>query len=220
MLKVVVYDGGYGGELFSDKLEESLPILEVVRVIDWRNAEKIQASIRSARKAAKEALRPYIGKVDLIIFANYLLASTSLRHFRRKYKNQKFAGLTPPKPAGHQEREIIILTTKALTHTVNYHNYLFRLNRKNKTMTLDTWPAKIDDGELEESEIYETLVPMLGEKPYLDKELVLACSQFSDTTDTLRGLFGKNLKIYDGFDDAITGICKTLKIRGRAGKKN
>ena len=99
MLKVVVYDGGYGGELFADYLEENLPIVEVIRVIDWRNASAITKSARSARRTAKAALSPYLGQVDLIIFANHLLSITGLRYFRRHYPNQKFLGLhlEPPR---------------------------------------------------------------------------------------------------------------------------
>ena len=39
MLKVVVFDSGFGGELFADYFEEEMPVVEIVRVIDWRNAE-------------------------------------------------------------------------------------------------------------------------------------------------------------------------------------
>ena len=88
MIKVIVFDSGYGGELFADLLEESIPILEVIRVIDWRNADKILSSAKTARKIAETALRPYLGKVDLIIFANYLLTITSLKYFSHKYKEQ------------------------------------------------------------------------------------------------------------------------------------
>ena len=34
MLKIVVFDGGYGGEFFADKLKEELPVVEIIRVID------------------------------------------------------------------------------------------------------------------------------------------------------------------------------------------
>ena len=72
MLKIVIFDSGYGGEFFADRLEETFPIVEVIRVINWREAEKILMSPRTAREVAEESLRPYIGKVDLIIFAKLL----------------------------------------------------------------------------------------------------------------------------------------------------
>ena len=76
MLKVVVFDNGYGGEFFADLLKEELPVIEIIRVIDWRHAKEIQESPRKARQLAKDALRPYIGRVDLIIFARQAPFST------------------------------------------------------------------------------------------------------------------------------------------------
>lgn len=97
MLKVVVFDSGYGGELFADYLQENLPILQVVRVIDWRNSSIINTKYKEARKITESALLPYINKVDLIIFANHLLSVTSLKYFKRKYPYQKFIGIEFPR---------------------------------------------------------------------------------------------------------------------------
>lgn len=218
MLKVVVYDSGYGGEFFADRLEEELPIIEIIRVIDWRNADKIQNSPKEARKIARADLRPYIGRVDLIILANHLLTLTSLKFFRRKYKNQRFVGLNLKKPLSPPKKDTIILTTKPVTKTVNYYNFILHLKKRVKTYALDSWPLKIDNGELTEQEIRETL------SDYLDRdskyqEVFLACSQFCELAPTLRELFGHNVKIHDGFDDAYREICRTLRIRGSA-KKN
>ena len=220
MLKIAVFDGGYGGEFFADRLEEVLPIVEVIRVIDWRNAEKILLSSRHARKAAEAALRPYIGNVDLIIFANHLLSITSLRYFKRKYKHQKFVGFDLKKPDSFKDYDVLILTTKAVARTINYYNYIMRLKRKNCTLTLDEWPSKIDDGELSEAEIYDTLRVLLIGKNIRPNEIVLACSQFDDIKEEIRKTLGQNLKIYDSFDDTIRKACKVLKLRGRTGKKS
>ena len=218
MLKIAVFDSGYGGELFSDYLKENLPIIDVIRVIDWRNADKITSNSKSARKVAETALRPYINKVDLIIFANYLLTTTSLKYFKRKYQAQKFIGLPLNPPDKPTKRDILILTTKALAKTINYHNFLFRIKNKTKTLTLDSWPAKIDDGELTKKEIDSTLesASIYSSQP---KDIILACSQFSDIKTELRDYFSGNIKIYDSFDYTLRQACKILKIRGGIGKR-
>ena len=136
MFKVVVFDGGYGGELFADRLKEELPIIEVIRVIDWRNADRLLYSAKSARKVAKEALLPYIGRVDLIILANHLLTLTSLKYFERKFKEQKFIGFNLKMPNDLSNADALILTTRAVSKTINYYNYLFRLKRNSKTLVL------------------------------------------------------------------------------------
>ena len=218
MLKIVVFDGGFGGELFADKLEEALPVVEVIRVIDWRNAEALVIKARSARQVAEKALGPYLGKVDLIVLANHLLTVTSLRYFRRKYPKQKFIGLPIEEPKRPIKREILILTTRAVARTFNYRHFVWKLRIKSKTLALDTWPAKIDDGELTGAEIVKTLesVAVMREKPM---DIILACAQFSDIKDELSEYFKSNVKVYDSFDTTIREICRVLKIRGGVGRK-
>ena len=220
MLKIVVFDSGYGGEFFADCLAEELPIVEILRVINWREADKILLSPHTARKVAIESLRPYIGKVDLIIFANYLLSLTSLKYFQRKFKNQKFLGLSLKDPDTFIKQDTLILSTKAVTKTISYGNFVFRLKRDVKTLNLDSWPAKIDDGELNFTEIRQTLDKFLIKFPkFRPSEVILASSQFNDIKKELKKFFGQSLKIYDGFDDTIRRVSKTLNIRGRVGKK-
>lgn len=219
MIKVVVFDGGYGGEFFADKLRDELPVVEVIRVIDWRNAEKILASPKSARKVAIQALRPYIGNVDLIILANHLLSLTSLNFFRRKFKNQKFLGFELKKPDTFIKRNVLVMTTRAVSKTISYRRFIFCIHRKTKTLTLDSWPAKIDDGELSEDEIKLTISKFLLKENFEPEEVILACSQFEDVKNEIKQILGQRLKIYDSFDDAFRQTCKLLRIRGGTGKK-
>ena len=218
MLKVVIFDSGYGGELFADLLEEVIPVVEIIRVIDWRNADEILKSAKSARKVAEKAIAPYIGKVDLIVFANYLLSVTSLKYFNHKYKNQKFIGLEFKKPDTFIKKDLIILTTEAVARTRAYRRFVFHLDRKVKTVTLDAWPSMIDDGELSDQEIHMTLEQSVSDGRVRPEEMILACSQFNDIKSELKNVFNPKLRIYDGFNDAIREVCKILKIRGSLSK--
>ncbi len=216
MLKVVVFDGGFGGELFADLLEEEVPIIEVTRVIDWRHAEALNSGMRMARQVAEKALAPYFGKVDLIVLANHLLAMTSLKYFRKKYPGQKFLGVKMELPE-KRRRECLVLTTGAMTHTLIYWNYVHRLRARTKTLRLDAWPGMIDDGVLSAKEISTTLE--LEEVSRQPKDIVLGCTTFRDIERELRGYFRGQVKVYDGFDEALNATCKMLKIRGGLGKK-
>ncbi len=220
MLKVVVFDGGYGGEFFADRLQEDLPVLEIIRVIDWRHADEILKNPRRARRVAERALRPYIDKADLIILANHLLTMTSLRYFRRKYKQQKFIGLKLKKPDSFIKRDVLIMTTTAVTRTIKYYNFLFRARRRTKTLCLDSWPNKIDDGELTEVEIRNTLEDFSKKRRFFPGEVVLGCAQFEDVKAEIKNVLGANLKIYDSYDEAVRGVCQMLKIRGGTGRKS
>ena len=212
MLKVVVFDSGYGGELFADYLEEELPILEVIRVIDWRNADQILKSPKSARKAAEKALKPYINKVELIIFANYLLSTTSINYFRRKYKDQAFIGLEL-NGNGTTNKTTLVLTTSAIARTFSYFRFLHQV--KAKTIILDDWPALIDDGELTNHKIRRDLKMLLPQNNnFIPEQIILGCSQFADLKSEFIKFFGHNIKIIDGFEPTLREACQTLKLRG------
>lgn len=213
MLKIVIFDSGYGGELFADYLEQELPIIDIVRVIDWRHAIEIQQNAKLARKFAEEALRPYLGKANLIIFANYLLSITSLKYFRRKYKDQAFIGINFYHPCNFHCRTAIITTgAVAKTFTCKY----FAHQIKAEIHTLDDWPILIDDGELGHAKIRRDLAPVKASKP---TQLILACSQFADLENELRKILGHNTKIINNFDQTTRDICRILKIRGSLKKQ-
>ena len=216
MLKVVVFDSGYGGELFADLLEREMPVLEVIRVIAWRDARALSQHARSARRVAEAVLEPYLGQVDLIIFANHLLSFTSLRYFRRRYPDQKFLGLSLEPPATTVKRDYLILTTKAVTKTFHYCHYVFHLPAAAKTLKLDNWLDLIDDGELDASEIATTLEnkAIFRNQP---RDIVLACASFTDIKPELSRYFNRRVKIYDSFDRALKSTCQILNIRGATG---
>lgn len=215
MLKVVVFDSGYGGELFADYLGEEIPTLEIIRVIDWRNAEALQENANKARKVTEEALKPYLYKVDLIVIANYLVSVTSLNYFKRKYKHQKFVGLNFANSDLIAGRETAILSTKALAKTLSYKLYIKKHNIK--SFTFDDWPILIDDGELGNAKLHRDLKPAKDLKP---SQLILACGQFTDLKPELKRFFGHNTKIIDNFDEALRDVCLSLKLRGALKKKD
>ena len=220
MLKIAVFDSGYGGEIFADRLEQELPVVEVIRVIDWRHAEDIQSSPRCARKCAELALRSYIGKVDLIIFANHLLSVTSLKYFKRKYKNQHFLGLELELPCSFTQKDILILATKALTRTLAYRQFLSQLRPSHvKTLVPESWPLKIDDGELKPAEVLEVFQRTVLKNNFHPTEIVIACSQFNDITPTIQQILGRSVKFCDGTREVFSDIYKILRIRGRGKKR-
>ena len=215
MKKIVVFDSGFGGDLFADYLEGELPVFEITRVIDWRHSVEFIKNKYQARHAARAALAPHIGKADVIFFANYLLSATSLKYFRRKYKNQQFAGFSFNKPNRIRAKTALILTTKALDKTFTLHLFNYRLGLDTKILDCDHWVQLIDDGELTEDRVRQDLSVIQDFHPQL---IILGCTQFVDIKPTLRNIFGSRIIIEDGYNSAIKNLCKELKLRGLAGK--
>ena len=216
MPKIVIFDSGFGGELFADRVEDLFPNLEVIRVIDWRHSDQYLKNRYAARKAAKIALQPYMNKVNVIVFANHLL-SVNLRYFRHHYRRQKFSGFDFSWPercrAKYKPQNALILTTKATQATLDYHLFKFKKSDINiKTVICDHWIDKIDDGELAESEIVDFLAK--NTRNFHPQIVILACTQLADIKPALRKFFGPFVAIEDGYYCALKNLCQTLSCRG------
>ncbi len=95
MLKVVVYDSGWGEECVANYLRKELPIMEVEQVgrrnaiwydrpEEWNGREAILEAIR--------VLTPYIGKCDAIVLGGYA-SSLMIEVLRREFPGQNFVGM-------------------------------------------------------------------------------------------------------------------------------
>lgn len=117
MLKVVVFDGGWGGELVADYLEAELNIVEVVRVIDWRGnySEKTDNELY---ENIEPILRDYVGKCDLIVLGGHTV-SRVLTRLRKRYPRQLFAGMNENikknvRLGTRMFRRVTVLTSRAI----------------------------------------------------------------------------------------------------------
>lgn len=92
MLKVVVFDGGCGGEIVAEFLAAELNIVEIIPVIDAENAPYEEKTLTEVCLYTERALQEYLGKVDLIVLGGYTTshAKTYLSH---KYPRQKFVAM-------------------------------------------------------------------------------------------------------------------------------
>lgn len=92
MLKIVVFDSGWGGELVANFLEEELNTVEIVRVIDWPNAPYCNREAEEICALVDDGLFGYIGGVDLIVLGGYAV-SMALDFMCEKYPEQRFVGM-------------------------------------------------------------------------------------------------------------------------------
>lgn len=92
MLKVVVFDGGWGGELVANYLSKELKTIQVIRAIDWENAPYDNKTLLEIEKLAEEKLHPYVGKVDLIVLGGYAV-SLAMNYLEKRFPQQKFIGM-------------------------------------------------------------------------------------------------------------------------------
>ncbi len=93
MLKVAVFDNGWGGELVADYLLKELKTIEVIRVIDWQNSDYSLKSPYEIYQLARLQLEPYINKVDLIVLGGYTI-SLAYSYLAKEFPGQKIVGMT------------------------------------------------------------------------------------------------------------------------------
>lgn len=211
MLKIVVYDGGRGGELFAKHLKEQLPLVEIIPIIDKAHPELLRCGKRKARAIVCEAIASHVGKVDLIVIANHFIAATSLEYFRKKYPGQKFIGFSLPQPDTFVSRPTLVLTTSSLERRLVFKKYVRSLRRELKILSPDQLIPKIDDSSINYCDVRKIIVQRAKIKP---DELILVCSHYSALISSLRLAYGRNLKIHDSYAETCHEVYRTLKIRG------
>ncbi len=91
MPKVIVFDGGQGGEEVAEYIERELPILEVKKVT---GSQEIGAKHTKygVCMAVENELLPYIFKVDLIVLGGFLV-SQAVEFLKSRYPDQQFVAV-------------------------------------------------------------------------------------------------------------------------------
>lgn len=92
MKRLLVFGLGIGGESVAEYLESELSTVEVIRLIDWRSELYDSLLPNERNQKIVEQLRPYIGKVEVIVLGSYLLSS-SLPYLKRCFPEQNFVGM-------------------------------------------------------------------------------------------------------------------------------
>lgn len=216
MKNIVVFDSGFGGELFADYVEKEIPVLETIRVIDWQQSQQSYKNPKTARARTLEKLRPYINHSEVIVITNQLVSTTSLKYFRKKYPSQKFAGFSFGQKPRTSARRALILTTKSVRKTIAYHKFVYHLKMKSQEFDCDHWIELINSGEYMEETVARDLAQFKGFKPGL---IILGDSHLADVKPIIRQFFGPTISIMDGYKTALKDLCQTLGLRGGIGKK-
>lgn len=212
MLKIAVFDSGWGGELFADYLEEQLPVAEIIRIIDWRSGVYEEKSVGEVQKCAEAAMKPYIGKVDVIMIASMAANLNAANFMRDKYPEQKFIGfpLTLELIKKQREAKVLALGTRALTENPRAETAIARRKKLEvERRDLTAWLRLIDDGEMEEEIVENEL------KRVHDFDIVtIECPYFMDLRAQIEKLCGWQTEVMDPFKAVLRELCAYLRLRG------
>ena len=92
MLKVLVFDGGYGGEVVKDFLADELNVVEVSMEIDYSHGSYDSKPCQEIYDLAVKILSQHIGKFDLIVLGGYSV-SLVLQQLQETFPDQNFVGV-------------------------------------------------------------------------------------------------------------------------------
>lgn len=219
MLKVVVFDSGWGGEMFADYLEKKVPVVEVMRVIDWRKAPYSEKGRTDICVLAEKALKPYIGTADVIVLASYAVTVAALSYLKWKYPEQKFVGfeldLSEYLAGREMMKPIMVLATGVVEKSVSFERELAAMGRyKVIRPKCGGWIKKVDDGEMTERELRRELGKY--EKAKVGMILVYSTG-LADLGPAFREIYGRSVVVVDDFLRVTHKTCMALELRGADG---
>ena len=210
MRKVLIFDSGWGGELFANYLEEELAIIEVVRVIDWKNGPYCQYNEEVICRLAEESLKRYIGKVEVIVLASYTITVAALEYLRERYPNQKFVGfdlrLSRMLRRTAMNKKVMILATEMVRESLEYGVERQRLDRFEVVEpNCEKWLQKTNEGKISE----ELIRKELCQAKKVDVVL-LYCTNFVEMKDVLERIYGWHVRVLDDFIGVYRATCVAL----------
>lgn len=222
MIKIVVFDSGWGGEIFADRLEEAVPVVEVERVIDWRRAPYSERGRTEICMMTEKALLPYIGEVDAIVLASYAVTVAALYYLRWKYPHQIFVGFQPNMCADVlrarvKDCKVMMLATGIVKKSESFNNEratLLKMGAKIVEPDCAGWIELVDDGEMTEERLRMELGQLAEER--IDAVLPYSTG-FTDMKPIFESMYGRMVIVASDFDRVIHETCMSLKLLGRDG---
>lgn len=215
MPKVVVFDNGWGGELFANFLQDELPA-EIERVIDWRHFPYFGREQTEVRDLVEQSLAKWIGKVDLIIIANPV-ATSHLDYLRHQYPNQCFLGMPKLCEEIYYNEKDQVLALGAMDgvmdNIADEYSQEGVINGCRKLACLD-WIRQIEDGDISGINIFDKID---GNNP--PSIVTLESLHLLEIADNLAETLGWRTQVVDPRDLMLHRTCLALKIRGGSGKR-
>lgn len=237
MLKVVIFDSGWGGDFVADYLSSELKTVEFIRVIDWKHAPYDHRSLAEIYRLTKQSLKKYIYKVDLIVLASYTV-SLFLHNLQEHYPKQNFVGV------GINYYRILKSRCYPYRITLMGNSFLadstfcneIQQNLPYSTIAIPDcsgYEQLIDDGEMTLDILRRDLQAYFQIDPrYIDQGIgsranliqsdivLLLNTHFWDIKDEIEKVFGFNVAVFDFRRKLLHDVCAALHLLGIDGGRS
>lgn len=242
MLRVIVCGGGWGAELVADFLQSELEIIEVVRIIDWREPDysKLAPSTRIERIEA--ALKAYQRQIDLVVLGDYA-ATTIMETLRMRNPQFSFVGMDVDihriLRASHYPTKVTILADNSFENSKAEQTLYEKLADSAFTVLQpQNWVELINSQELDKNLLHKDLSQIfqlpqrssgslaqtlldevkvqedqITKLPNPDAVLLLNTYYWEIKKD-LEAVFGWRVRVLDFRQQLLHDVCRSLKLRG------
>ena len=221
----MVFDSGWGGELVADFLEEEIGVVEVIRVIDWRNAPYEQKNQREICDAIEEALSGFFGKVDVFVLAGFA-SSRALDLIRKRRPMERFVGFR----YGQFKRALktnegfkaLILAEKSEQERPEFWRLVERLEERDIIVEIpncEGWAKMIDDGDMKIGLIEEELGKYVDSRRLGVDAVIICNTHFWDIRQEIREVLKWPAQIIDQKWEVLHAVCRALELKGGDGRR-
>lgn len=188
MLKVAVFGIGRGGEAVAQYLSTELGTVEIIEVIDWSSSKNVYRDPKVMRQIACHFISPYIGKVDLVVLADYALSLVT-NSLKKQWPEQKIISMEVDfrhAPKSCQNANVVTLIANGILFQSKLGREICRQLSSTKVILPDCsgWEGLIDSGDMSkdilEIELSKTFILASSRNPisrhqkkFLDENLSL-----------------------------------------------
>lgn len=231
MRKVVVFDAGWGGEVFAKVLRAEFGVVEVERVIDWRHAPYGRMSWEEIARRVQRAVRPYVGEVDLVVLASYEATVAAIDLLRDEYPEQKFVGFEPRiadlLPANTPQvtlRRLVMAGSEAVRRSVGYRVERARLSLEYEVVEVDTthWSELVNRDALTAESLRADLVRQgITDLGYATAErldaILLYSTDLAEQQELIEEVMGWQMIVVSDFERVMREIARELGLQWTRG---
>lgn len=209
-MKIVIFDTGTGGELFTQYYQRFNPKAEVLTVIDKDNSPYGGKNEDEIFELTDRAIRKHVGKVDIIVLACNTATAVAIDKLRSKYPKQVFIGFEPMLKTAAKLTEtgkVMVLATNATKNAKRYKDLKSRFSEVCVVEPrCDSWAVLIDNGAFTQKDANNALGKLLDGVDVI----ILACTHYVKVSDGIQQIVGSNITIINPFNAVSKYIDKVV----------
>ena len=226
MIKIAVFGCGWGGELFAEYLEKDLVVVEVIRLHDYPHAPYGALSWLQICELTERAVKPAIGKVEVIVLASCAATVGAINFLREKYPEQRFIGFEPRMMEAFgrfEPKRVMLIASAPVRKSIGYKVEKERLSVSAEILEPDCleWLRYADQEEMTELRLKKSLERQgIEKKMDVTKQIdavIIYETSLADMKEAFEKVVGWQAMVVNGFEQVRREVCAAVGLLGMDG---